>query len=237
MPSVARGVPWAYDGRMGALRDAAASRRPARLGAVLVLAGLAGCGAGASNGTVANRYPSRTTTAAAATTTTAAAAPSTGGCVAGHLTTGQTAGPYFKPGSPARQDIAPAGARGQQLVVTGRVLDPRCRPAAGAVLDFWQASAQGTYDNSGYRFRGHQLTDARGRFMLRTVLPGLYPGRTRHIHVTVRARGGTPLTTQLYFPGESHNDGDGIFAPDLLLTVDKRTRLWRGRFSFVGPVT
>ena len=48
-------------------------------------------------------------------------------------------------------------------------------------------------------------------------MPGLYTGRTRHIHVKVQAPDGPVLTTQLYFPGEPANDRDGIFSPELLL--------------------
>ena len=36
---------------------------------------------------------------------------------------------------------------------------------------------------------------------MRSIVPGVYPGRTRHIHVKVQPRGGRVLTTQLYFPG------------------------------------
>jgi len=56
----------------------------------------------------------------------------------------------------------------------------------GALLDFWQADAAGDYDNTGFRLRGHQFSGADGRFRLATVVPGLYPGRTRHIHVKVQ---------------------------------------------------
>ena len=47
--------------------------------------------------------------------------------------------------------------------------------------------------------------------MFETIVPGKYPGRTRHYHVKVQAPGRSILTTQLYFPGEPGNDGDRIF--------------------------
>ncbi len=50
-------------------------------------------------------------------------------------------------------------------------------------------------------------------------MPGLYPGRTRHIHVKVRPPNGPTLTTQVYFPGESRNQTDGIFNQALLADV------------------
>src|SRR5262249_59582752 len=53
-----------------------------------------------------------------------------------------------------------------------------CRPLAGALLDFWQADDDGSYDNQGFRLRGHQFTDAQGRYLLSTIVPAAYAGRT-----------------------------------------------------------
>jgi protocatechuate 3,4-dioxygenase beta subunit len=108
---------------------------------------------------------------------------------------------------------------GIPLALVGRVLDTRCTPVAGATLDFWQADANGAYDNSGYRLRGHQSTGSDGAFKLETVIPGLYPGRTEHIHVKVARSGAAPLTTQLYFPGVARNQQDGLFDPSLLVNL------------------
>jgi protocatechuate 3,4-dioxygenase beta subunit len=58
------------------------------------------------------------------------------------------------------------------------VLTPDCRPLAGARVDFWQADGNGVYDNDGYRLRGYQVTDGRGRYRLETVVPGRYEPRT-----------------------------------------------------------
>ncbi|HEX3200670.1 MAG TPA: dioxygenase, partial [Actinomycetes bacterium] len=67
-----------------------------------------------------------------------------------------------------------------------------------------------------------------------TIVPGLYTGRTRHIHVKVQAPDGPVLTTQLYFPGEPENDRDGIFSPELLLgDVRDAGGARRGSFTFV----
>jgi protocatechuate 3,4-dioxygenase beta subunit len=145
-----------------------------------------------------------------------------------------TEGPYFTPNSPRRKSIVPAGARGTRLTLTGRVLTTAGRPVANALIDWWQCDTRGVYDNDGYRFRGHQFTDARGRYTLLTVVPGLYPGRTKHIHVKVQAPRRRVLTTQLFFPGVAANRTDGIFDTDCLV------RGWRvangrrlARFDFV----
>ena len=117
-----------------------------------------------------------------------------------------------------------AGAGGTRLRLTGRVLNTRGRPIRHALVDFWQADARGAYDNVGYRFRGHQFTDAKGRYALTTVVPGLYPGRTRHIHVKVQAPGEPVLTTQLFFPGVAANRSDGIFTRETLVSGWRRVQ-------------
>ncbi|GAA3116142.1 dioxygenase [Streptosporangium carneum] len=141
-------------------------------------------------------------------------------CTPGSSTTiAQTEGPYFKPNSPLRSNIVPAGAPGTKLTVSGRVYSRSCKPLAQVLLDFWQADNAGTYDNTGFRFRGHLFTDANGAFTLTTLVPGLYPGRTRHIHVKLQAPNRPILTTQLYFPGEPRNNTDTIYDRRLLMNV------------------
>ena len=149
----------------------------------------------------------------------------------------QTEGPYFTPRSPRRRVLRTSGMRGTPFLLTGRVLTTRCRPIAKAQLDFWQADANGVYDNRGYRLRGHQRTDALGRYRLETVVPGLYPGRTRHIHVKAQAPRRPVLTTQLYFRGERGNASDGIFVPELLVrSLRKANGRWSASFDFVLEV-
>jgi protocatechuate 3,4-dioxygenase beta subunit len=150
-----------------------------------------------------------------------------------HPTEAQTEGPFFKPSSPARTSLIDAGMKGTPLAVEGFVLDIRCRPLAGALLDFWQADDGGNYDNQGFTLRGHQFTDANGGYRLETIVPGSYPGRTRHIHVKVQARNGRPLTTQLYFPGEARNGRDSLFRPSLQMTMRDAEQGRAGSFSFV----
>jgi protocatechuate 3,4-dioxygenase beta subunit len=122
---------------------------------------------------------------------------------------------------------------GTRLTVRGLVLTLDCKPVANAVLDFWQADSSGIYDNSGYRLRGHQATDAGGKFSLETVVPGEYPGRTQHIHVKVQAPGRPALTTQLYFPGVARNQQDSIFDPALQMEVQDAIGGKLATFNFI----
>ena len=148
----------------------------------------------------------------------------------------QTAGPFFKPRSPRRASLLEPGMTGTRIVVAGTVLSTDCRPIPGALIDFWQADDRGEYDNAGFRRRGHQFTDDLGRYRLETIVPGLYPGRTRHIHVRVQAPNQPVLTTQLYFPGEPDNRSDGIFRPELVMVVRDGEGAKTGTFEFVLAV-
>ena len=145
----------------------------------------------------------------------------------------QNEGPFFKPSSPERAELLEAGVAGQPIELVGFVISRTCKPLAGALLDFWQADDKGRYDNSGFRLRGHQFSDAEGRYRLRSIVPGVYVGRTRHIHVKVQPRGGRVLTTQLYFPGEAQNRADGLFRSELLMRTAKNAGWLAGRFDFV----
>ena len=151
-------------------------------------------------------------------------------------TPSQTEGPYFTPNSPERANLVEASMKGERISLTGFVLDRRCRPLPKALLDLWHADSDGQYDNQGYRLRGHQFSDAEGRFLFETIVPGLYPGRTRHFHVKVQAPHGPVLTTQLFFPGEPQNERDWIFRPDLLLDVADAGKGKEARFDFVVEV-
>ena len=152
-------------------------------------------------------------------------------------TVAQTEGPYFTPGSPERISLLEPGMRGTPLVVTGTVLTTACRPVTRALVDFWQCDDAGVYDNRGFRLRGHQFTDAAGRYRLETILPGVYPGRTRHIHVKVQAPNQRVLTTQLYFPDEPGNARDGIFRRELVMDVQDSGNGKAASFDFVLNIT
>lgn len=149
------------------------------------------------------------------------------------LTPAMTEGPYFKPNSPLRSSLIEDGVTGTPILLTGQVLAQDGQPIAGAVVDLWQANANGQYDNVGYTLRGHTLTDENGWYAIETIVPGLYPGRTRHFHVKVQPPGGPVLTTQLFIPDEPANLRDRIFDPRLILDLQEDEHGLIGRFTFV----
>lgn len=143
-------------------------------------------------------------------------------------------GPYFRPGAPYRAKITPPLEPGTVLLVQGRVwaLDTR-KPLAGALLDIWQANAQGRYDNDDpskppaprvFSNRARLLTDETGYYEFETVHPGPYQldenaWRPSHIHYRVHHPGYRELITQLYFKGDPHQTTDPYIKPSLIITL------------------
>jgi protocatechuate 3,4-dioxygenase beta subunit len=145
----------------------------------------------------------------------------------------ETEGPFFKPKSPRRSDLRDPGIKGRPVELSGVVLTRGCRPVVGALLDLWQADDAGNYDNKGFRLRGHVFTDAEGRYAFRTIVPGLYPGRTRHYHVKVQAPNRPVLTTQFYFPDQKENRTDDFFHQELVMQIGSADDGLRARFDVV----
>jgi protocatechuate 3,4-dioxygenase beta subunit len=105
-------------------------------------------------------------------------------------------------------------------------------PIAGALVDVWQADADGKYDvdyGRGETFlRGRMKTDAKGFYEFETIRPAAYgighSKRPAHIHFMVSAPGRKRLVTQLYFAGDPHLDDDPLSAvyPDLIVALKGR---------------
>jgi catechol 1,2-dioxygenase len=126
-------------------------------------------------------------------------------------TSADVPGPFYLPGAPKRTSLADRGEKGVRIRVRGTVYGSDCRtPLRRALLDVWQADAEGHYHdaNEQYRLRGQILTDERGRYEFETVRPGNYKmgegWRPAHIHFTISSPDHEPLTTQLYFRGDPY---------------------------------
>jgi protocatechuate 3,4-dioxygenase beta subunit len=145
----------------------------------------------------------------------------------------QIEGPFFKPKSPLRSDLREPGIAGRPVELSGVVLTRSCRPVANALVDLWHADDGGEYDSKSFRLRGHVFTDAQGRYAFRTIVPGLYPGRTRHYHVKVQALKRPVLTTQFYFPDEPQNRRDSLFDSKLVMQVAAAEDVLNARFDVV----
>lgn len=136
-------------------------------------------------------------------------------------------GPFYPLTRPPEEDAdltriagRPGQARGPIIELIGRVTDELGRPVAGAQLDMWQTNAAGKYHHPSQNidlpidpnFQGAAIlrTDADGGYRIRTVLPGPYAPKQRHIHFDVRGQY-RRLITQMFFEGEP-NELDGAYA-------------------------
>lgn len=161
-------------------------------------------------------------------------------------------GPFYRAGAPWRTRLCGEDEPGELLVVTGRVTSAAgCAPLAGAVLDVWQASAAGHYDNNDpgrpfdparFNLRGRVRADAEGRYRFESVVPGNYGEgrfvRARHIHLLASAPGHPPLVTEIYFAGDPNNETDGLVRRTLVTRFDAYTHdggrpARRGTFDIV----
>jgi catechol 1,2-dioxygenase len=160
-------------------------------------------------------------------------------------------GPFYRPGAPFRTRLFEDAALGDVLSISGKVLGTDGRPLTGAVLDVWQASLEGRYDNGDpdhpppegqFQLRGRIKTDEEGNYKLQTVRPGAYKltplqYRPPHIHLKVTASGYRDLTTQFFFRGDPYNKLDPWFKPELALNLQPEGKIYVASFDIVLPKT
>lgn len=164
---------------------------------------------------------------------------------------GTILGPFHLPDAPVLE--APyelphrPDEQGEPVLMSGRVSDPSGAPLAGAVLDVWQADAEGLY--SGFapglpegNLRGKVIAGEDGRYEVRTIMPAPYtipqagptgalcaaagwsPWRPAHVHLIVEADGFQPLITQIFFDQTDHLDNDvaGAVKDELIVRPERK---------------
>lgn len=205
--------------------------RPFRLTAVLLIVG--GMILGACSPTPPTAVPETDTEQASivATPTTAPIAPSPEPIDLADITRTptQAEGPYYPVEKPSdvNNDLvivagATAPAEGPVMHLSGKLYDAQGFPLEGATIEIWQTDNNGVYlhpndphiANRDENFQGYgeAVTTADGSYNFITLVPGLYGGRPRHIHVKVKLDGQALLTTQFYFVGDERLESDGIAA-------------------------
>lgn len=132
------------------------------------------------------------------------------------LTCEQVLGPCYADVGLDRRDVTD-GRLGWPMRLDFRLLQADgCTPLEGATLEIWHTDSEGNYSGSEPAIcrptedganlltfmRGTQTSDAAGQLAFDAIFPGWYPGRTPHIHLTVRVGGEERLTTQIYFRDE-----------------------------------
>lgn len=163
------------------------------------------------------------------------------------LTPSQTVGPFFAFGlTPNRNyawvdtfsnNLVTPDAAGERIRIEGRVTDADGAPINDAMIEIWQADAQGRYahprdsralPNAAFKGFGRAGTDADGVYAFDTIKPGPVPGpdgapQAPHVLLAFYSRGLlTHLYTRIYFADEAANGRDPILA---LVPADRRRTL------------
>jgi protocatechuate 3,4-dioxygenase alpha subunit len=126
-------------------------------------------------------------------------------------------------------------ARGQHIILTGRVVEEGNRPILNAIIEIWQPDANGVFRHPldprapdadpGFFGWGRARTDADGRYSFRTVMPGVSNGyaerRCPHLNLMVLAIGLTRRLVTTVFFGETH---DSVRDPVLECVADPQAR-------------
>ncbi|MDX3904203.1 MAG: intradiol ring-cleavage dioxygenase [Pigmentiphaga sp.] len=145
-------------------------------------------------------------------------------------------GPFFVEGAPDYElgaDLA-NGAKGDPCFVRGTVKSTDGTPIAGAVMEVWQADADGFYDvqypgQPEHRGRGRIRSARDGSFHFRSILAeaypiphdgpvgrmlaalGRHPWRPAHLHFMIQAEGYETLVTHVFRDGDQYLDSDAVF--------------------------
>ena len=155
-------------------------------------------------------------------------------------------GPLYVANAPLSQDYARMDDGTEQAEIMwlqGKVTDSNGKPVAGAIVDIWHANTLGGYSffdqsQSQYNLRRRILTDAQGRYAVRSIVPcgygcppdgptqklltelGRHGNRPAHVHFFVSASGFKHLTTQINLNGDAYLWDDFAFATREELIAD-----------------
>ncbi len=143
-------------------------------------------------------------------------------------TASQTVGPYLHIGLTwlVTDNLAAPGVSGDPIALEGRITDGDGHPVNDALVEIWQANANGRYAHPedtrdialepAWKGFGRVPTDDNGVFRFTTIKPGRVPAadgqlQAPHINVLILMRGMLKqLTTRIYFPDDPANADDAV---------------------------
>ncbi len=145
----------------------------------------------------------------------------------------QTVGPFFHIGFDRFyvNDLTATGVSGERVIISGMIMDGDGKPINDAVIEIWQADAQGHYvsaEHAAFKGFGRIATDEHGAYSFVTIKPGRVAGadgelQAPHIAVSIFMRGLLKrLVTRIYFPDEASNHADTILE---LIPPERRATL------------
>lgn len=126
-------------------------------------------------------------------------------------------------------------AKGEDMVVRGRVLDVDGAPLNGVKIDVWQANDEGFYDvqqkghQPEFNLRGVFRTGSDGSYWFKAVKPkfypipadgpvgqllsdlGRHPFRPAHLHYILTKDGYDEVTTHIFDPDDPYINNDAVF--------------------------
>jgi protocatechuate 3,4-dioxygenase beta subunit len=131
-------------------------------------------------------------------------------------TTTDILGPFYRPDAPIRRDLRIANAKGQPVVLSGKVKHKDCTtPLKHACVEIWHCDGEGVYDNDSadFKYRAKTYSDDNGNYSFTTIIPVPYEvgqgiSRPAHYHMMFSADGYQSLITQLYFAGDKYLSKD-----------------------------
>lgn len=154
-------------------------------------------------------------------------------------------GPFHVEGAPHYEhgDDVGNGAVGQPCNVSAVVKGLDGKPIANAVINVWQADADGRYDvqyteSDALRARGILHTDANGKFHFKSILAEPYPvphdgpvgqllvalnrhpWRPAHLHFMIQADGFEQLITHVFRRDGKYLESDAVFGVRQSLIAD-----------------
>lgn len=126
------------------------------------------------------------------------------------------------------------GQEGEPLVVSGKVVDEKGKPARGTVLALWQNAGNGLYaqqdpEQASTNYHARLKVADDGTFAFSTVRPVSYQvpydgpagdmlralgrdaWRPAHLHMMIHAPGRKPLITMFFPDDDRHLDSDAVF--------------------------
>ncbi len=160
-------------------------------------------------------------------------------------------GPLYVAGAPLNKGEArmdDGTDPGEVFFISGQVRGEDGNPIAGAIVDIWHANSKGGYsfidgEQAPYNLRRRIETDAKGRYVARTIVPngygcppesatrelmnllGRHAERPAHVHYFISAPGYRQLTTQFNFTGDKYLHTDFAFGTrdELIVTLERVT--------------